>query len=169
VQEVRVLPTVGRVDIDGACGSRDTSRLVTYVVEGSMRIRNLMSTDVPMARSEETVRDAARRMDEAHVKVLPVCEGDRLVGVLTDWDVISAVADGGSPDIVFVRDYMSVNVVTVTPGTGLAEAGELMAHRRIHHLVVCDDDRFAGIVHLDVEWSELGRLGAPHATFAATV
>jgi len=134
-----------------------------------MRVCDVMTTDVPIARPEETVRDAARRMDDAHVKVLPVCEGDRLMGVITDWDVISAVADGGPPDTVFIRDYMSVNVVVVTPETGLAEAGRLMADRRIHHLLVCNDDRFAGVVHLDVEWSDLGVVGAPHATFAAAV
>jgi CBS domain-containing protein len=134
-----------------------------------MRIRDLMITGVPIARPEGTVRDAARLMDHAHVKVLPVCEGDRLMGVLTDSDVICAVADGGAPDAEFVRDYMSVNVVVVTPDTGLAEAGRLMAHSRIHDLVVCDDDRFAGIVHLDVEWSDLGGLTAPHATLAVTV
>jgi CBS domain-containing protein len=134
-----------------------------------MRMRDLMATGVPVVRPEGTVREAARLMDEAHVKVLPVCEGDRLMGILTDSDVISAIADGGAPDAEFVRDYMSTNVVTVTPDTGLAAAGQLMAHHRIHHLVVCDDDRFAGIVHLDVEWSELGGLAPPHATFAATV
>ena len=41
-----------------------------------MRVRDLMVTDVPIVRSEETVREAARRMDETQVKVLPVCEGD---------------------------------------------------------------------------------------------
>jgi CBS domain-containing protein len=157
------------MDIDGARWSRDTIGLITDAEEGIVRIRDLMTAEVPIARLDDSVRDAARLMYEAHVKVLPVCEGERLMGVLTDWDVISAVADGGAPNTVFVRDYMSVNVVAVTPDTGLAEAGQLMAHRRIHHLVVCDDDRFAGIVHLDVEWSELGGLGAPHATFAAPV
>ena len=88
-----------------------------------MCVRDLMTTDVPIARLEDTVRAAARLMDEAHVKVLPVCEGDRLMGVLTDSDVISAIADGGAPDTEFVRDYMSTNVVTVTPDTGLLEIG----------------------------------------------
>ena len=133
-----------------------------------MRIRDVMSADVPIAQLEDTVRDAARLMHQADVKVLPVCEGGRLMGVLTDWDVISAIADGGAPDTEFIRDYMSVNVVAVTPDTELLEAGELMAQRRIHHLAVCDDDRFAGIVHVDVEWSELAGRGAPHATFAAS-
>jgi CBS domain-containing protein len=45
------------------------------------------------------------------------------MGVLTDSDVISAIADGGAPDTEFVRDYMSTNVVTVTPDTGLLEIG----------------------------------------------
>ncbi len=62
-----------------------------------MSVRDLMKTDVPTGRLEDTVRDAARLMDETHVKLLPVCEGDRLVGVLADWDVICAVADGGFP------------------------------------------------------------------------
>ena len=134
-----------------------------------MSVRDLMTTDVPIARLENTVRDAARLMDARHVKVLPVCEGDRLVGVLTDWDVICAVADGGTPDTEFVRNYMSVDVVTVTPDTAVADAGKLIEHRHVHHLLVCDDDRFAGIVHVDVEWSELGRPGVPHATFAAAL
>jgi CBS domain-containing protein len=128
-----------------------------------------MTTEVPIARPEDTVRDAARMMCERHVKVLPVCEGARLAGVITDWDVISALADGGAPDTELVRNYMSVNVVAVTPDTGVDEAGRLIAHRRVHHLVVCDDDRFAGIVHVDVEWSQLGGLEEPHATFAAAL
>ena len=41
-----------------------------------MRIRDLMATDVPIVRAEGMVREATRRMDETHVKVLPVCEGD---------------------------------------------------------------------------------------------
>ena len=134
-----------------------------------MRVRNVMATDVPIARPDDSVFHAARMMDETGVKLLPVCEGDRLVGVLTDSDVVCAVADGCAPDSEFVRNYMTTDVVTVKPDTQLAEAGELMAHRRIHHLVVCEDDRFAGIVHIDVEWSQLGGFAAPHATFVAAV
>ena len=51
------------------------------------------------------------------------------------------------------------------------EATEEMADRRIHHLLVCEDGRFCGMVHLDVEWSELTESlgGAPMATFAARI
>jgi CBS domain-containing protein len=81
--------------------------------------------------------------------------------------VVCAVADGCVPDHEFVRSYMSAGVAAVRPDTPLADAAELMAHRHLHHLLVCDDDRFAGIIHVDVEWSELGGLSTPQATFAA--
>ena len=95
-----------------------------------MSVRDLMTTDVPIIRLKDTIRDAARLMDATHVKVLPVCEGDRLVGVLTDWDVICASPDGGTPATGFVRNCMSVDVVTVTPDTAVAEAGKLTSPRR---------------------------------------
>jgi CBS domain-containing protein len=108
-------------------------------------------------------------MHDAHVKALPVCDDGLLTGVLTDWDVTRAVAEGGAPDKQFVRDYMSADVVAAAPDTPLGEAWQLMAERRIHHLVVCDAGRFAGIVHLDVEWSDADGIGVPHATFGAAV
>jgi CBS domain-containing protein len=134
-----------------------------------VNVRDVMTTEVPIAQPEDTLRDAARMMEQRHVKVLPVCDGARLAGVLTDWDVISAIADGGAPDFELVRNYMSVNVVAVTPDTRVEEVGRLVAHRRVHHLVVCEDDRVAGIVHVDVDWSQLGGPEEPHATFAATL
>jgi CBS domain-containing protein len=134
--------------------------------EGNVIVRDVMSTDVPITGLDDTVRDAARLMSGTGAKLLPVCDGARLVGVLTDWDVISAVADGGAPDGEFVRNYMSVNVVAVTPDTGMDEARELIAHRHVHHIVVCDrEGRLAGIVHVDIEWSQL----AAQATYPTLV
>jgi CBS domain-containing protein len=119
-----------------------------------------MRTDVPTARPEDTIREAARVMSETGAKLLPVCEGARLVGVLSDWDVIFVVADGGAPDSELVRNYMSVSVMAVTPDAGLDEARELIAHRRVHHMLVCDRDGcLAGIVTVDIEWAQLA--GAP--------
>jgi CBS domain-containing protein len=134
-----------------------------------MRVGELMTSDVPIVQPTERVLDAARRMIEVGMKAVPVCEGDRLVGIITEWDVTRAVADGGSPGSQLVSDYMTVDVVNASTDAQLGEAGQLMAEHRIHHLVVCDDGRFAGILHLDVEWNELGGLGAPHATFAAPI
>lgn len=134
-----------------------------------MRIGDLMTSEVPVAGPQDSVLDAARWMIEAGVKAMPVCERDRIAGIITDWDVTRAVADGGSAGEQRVGDHMTADVVSADAETPLTEAGHLMAEHRIHHLVVCDDGCFAGILHLDVEWTNLGGFGAPHATFAAPI
>jgi CBS domain-containing protein len=134
-----------------------------------MTIADVMTRDLPLIGPQDNLRTAAREMKEAGVKALPVQEGDRLVGIITDWDVTRAVADDGDPVQQPLSHYMSTDLVSVGPETSFMEATEEMAERRIHHLLVCEDGRFLGMVHLDVEWSELGGLETPMATFTAAI
>lgn len=64
-----------------------------------MRVSDCMTRDVRMANPNETLRDAARLMAELDAGVLPVSDGDRLVGMITDRDIcVRAVAQGKAPD-----------------------------------------------------------------------
>lgn len=64
-----------------------------------MKVSDCMTRDVRMANPNETLRDAARLMAELDAGVLPVSDGDRLVGMITDRDIcVRAVAEGKSPD-----------------------------------------------------------------------
>jgi CBS domain-containing protein len=134
-----------------------------------MRIGDVMATDLPTVEPQESVRDAACRMAEAGVGALPVCDGERITGIITDWDVTRAMASADDAPKKPLGDYMSTNVVTAAPDAQLGEVSELMADRRIHHVVVRDGDRLAGMVHLDVEWSQLGGLETPTATFTSRI
>jgi CBS domain-containing protein len=134
-----------------------------------MRIADVMTANLPTLEPDDSMRDAARRMTETGAKALPVCERDRLAGIVTDWDVTRALADEGDVAQRPLRDYMSTDLVAVAPEAQLGEASELMADRRIHHLLVSDDGQFAGMVHLDVEWSLMGGMETPTATFAARI
>jgi CBS domain-containing protein len=134
-----------------------------------MRIGDVMATDLPTVEPQESVRDAACRMAEAGVGALPVCDGERITGIITDWDVTRAMASADDAPKEPLGDYMSTNVVTAAPDAQLGEVSELMADRRIHHVVVRDGDRLAGMVHLDVEWSQLGGLETPTATFTSRI
>jgi CBS domain-containing protein len=134
-----------------------------------MRIRDVMTSDLPAVSPGDTVGHAARRMWEAKVKALPVCEGSRLEGIITDWDVTCAVAAGEDPARRPVAECMSTELVAARPEALLDECAEMMADRRIHHLLVCDGDRFEGMVHLHVSWSQLGGMDTPIATFMAPI
>jgi CBS domain-containing protein len=134
-----------------------------------MSIANVMTTDLPTVSPDESLREAAGKMKERGFKALPVCEKERLVGIVTDWDITRAVADGSAASDPRVTDYMSTDLVVAAPGASFAEATELMAERKLHHLLIADQGRFLGMVHLDVEWSEVGGVGEPMATFTAPI
>jgi CBS domain-containing protein len=135
-----------------------------------MRIADVMTRDLPTVEPGSPVREAARQMKERGVRALPVCEGDRLVGIVTDWDLARALADEGDLASRPLGELMSTDLVAAAPDATFAEAAELMADRRVHHLLVRDGDHLAGMLHLDVEWSELsGAIGSPVATFAAPI
>ena len=75
-----------------------------------MKIKERMSTDVRIAKPDQTIREAAQAMAEVDSGVLPVGENDRLVGMITDRDIaIRAVAEGKGPDTP-VREVMSSDV-----------------------------------------------------------
>jgi CBS domain-containing protein len=134
-----------------------------------MRIADVMTSDLPSVASRDTVREAALRMTERKAKALPVCDDGRLVGIVTDWDVTRAVAEADDAPGRPVGDYMSTDLVAVAPQTLLMDAAGVMAERQLHHLLVRDGDSFAGMVHLDIEWSRLGGMESPIPTFAAPI
>jgi CBS domain-containing protein len=135
-----------------------------------MRIADVMTRDLPTVQPGSSVRDAAKEMRACGMRALPVVDGERLVGIITDWDLAAALADDGDPTTRQLGDFMSTDLVAAAPDATFAEAAELMADARVHHLLVRDGDRLAGMLHLDVEWSELsGAIGSPVATFAAPI
>jgi CBS domain-containing protein len=134
-----------------------------------MRIRDVMATDLPTVEPEESVRDAACRMADAGVRALPVCDGERLTGIITDWDVTRALAAADDASDTPLSEYMSTDLVATAPDARLGDVTGEMADRRIHHLLVRDGDRFAGMVHLEVAWSQMGGLDTPTATFSSRI
>ena len=65
---------------------------------------------------------------------------------------------------------MSTDLVAVPPDATLTDAAEVMAEGEVHHLLVRDGDRLQGMVHLDVEWSQLSSAGGPPvASFTAAI
>jgi CBS domain-containing protein len=134
-----------------------------------MGIADVMTRDLPIVSPGDSLAAAARKMTEDGVKAIPVCDGGRLVGIVTDWDITRAVGREDSAAGRSVADYMSTNLATASPDATFGEVAELMAERELHHLLISEDDRFVGMVHLDVDWSDLGGVAGPIATFTAPI
>jgi CBS domain-containing protein len=135
-----------------------------------MRIADVMTRDLPTADPGDSIRDAAHQMRSSGIRALPVCERERLVGIVTDWDLVEALAGDEDPAGQSVSEFMSTELVAVAPDATLTDAAELMAEHEVHHLLVRDGERLEGMVHLDVEWSQLSNAGGPPvASFTAAI
>jgi CBS domain-containing protein len=111
------------------------------------RVAEVMTPGVETTSSAEALRDAARTMREGDFGSMPVVDDGRLVGILTDRDiVVRAVAEGLDPAVVRVGEVASRDPVTVGSDEALDEAMELMAHHRVRRLPVVDDGRLVGVV-----------------------
>ena len=89
-------------------------------------IRDIMTKDIECASPESTLQDAASAMKARDIGSLPVCEGKRVVGIITDRDIaIRGVAEGRDPGSTKVRDCMSKDIVSVREDADLKEADRL--------------------------------------------
>jgi len=115
-----------------------------------MRISDIMTRNVRVVSPDRTIQEAARLMDEMNVGVLPVCDGRRLRGMITDRDItVRATAAGLPPDTTRVRDVMSDNVWWCFDDDDVGHIVQLMSDHQIRRLPVVDHDKhLVGIVAL---------------------
>jgi len=115
-----------------------------------MQIRELMSKDVRFISPQNSVKEASAAMRDGDFGVLPVGENDRLVGMLTDRDiVVRSVAQGRDPEKTQVREVMTDDIYYVFDDQTLEEAEKSMGAKQVRRLpVVNRDKRLVGIISL---------------------
>ena len=113
-------------------------------------VADVMTRDVRTMKPSDTVVDAARCMDEMNVGVIPVCEGDKLVGMVTDRDiVVRGVARQGQVQSMKLADVMSGSVRCAREDDDVDRVLSEMAEAQIRRLPVVDKDQhLVGIVTL---------------------
>jgi len=122
-------------------------------VVGPTRIEQIMSRPAVSLSSASTAGEAARLMLERKIGALPVVQGGRTVGIVTETDLLhwlEELASGGSPAARFldcpVRELMRVQVVTVRPEQPLSDVIDVFRRYRVRHVPVAVNDRLVGIL-----------------------
>jgi CBS domain-containing protein len=110
-------------------------------------VSNHMSSDILTASAEDRLADAAKRMVERGVGAVLILAGERLEGILTERDLMKAVAAGYSEDAK-VGDWMTRHPETIEADDSTGHAAALMIHGGFRHLPVLDEGRVAGIVSI---------------------
>jgi CBS domain-containing protein len=120
-----------------------------------MQVQDVMTREVELIDPNTTIRDAAKKMREEDVGALPVGEKDRLVGMITDRDIVMrAVAVERSPANTMVRDVMSEKICYCFEDESLEQAAKNMADHQVKRLAVLNrNKRLVGMLAL----ADLGR------------
>jgi CBS domain-containing protein len=118
------------------------------------QLREIMTEDVLTVAPEDTLGEVAARMMERNVGSVVVFDFGRLIGVLTERDIMRAVAARTHSSDARVREWMTADPITATADTSIEDAAKTMHDHGFRHLPVVEGDRAVGIVSIrDVaEW-----------------
>jgi CBS domain-containing protein len=114
-----------------------------------MKVKDAMTVDVEVARPADTIQQVARRMSEIDTGVIPICDGTKVQGVITDRDItIRVVAEGGDINAP-VSQYMTEDVEYAYESDDLDKVTRRMGDLQIRRMIVVNADKdLAGIISL---------------------
>jgi len=141
----------------------------------SILVRHAMTESPQTAKPDMSAADAAGLMKQLDIGVVPVAERGKLVGLVTDRDIVlRVVANRQNPDRVPLSDILTRSPVTVTPDMKVSEARDLMARHKVRRLPVMKGEELVGILSLgdvalaDASGREVGEalegISAPEST-----
>ena len=116
-----------------------------------MKLNEIMTREVEIVHPDDSLQTAAQKMRYRNIGFLPVCDGERLVGVLTDRDIaLRATADGVDPRASLSKEWITTPVVYCFDDQDVDEAAQLMRQHQIRRVVVLgrDNKRLVGVVSL---------------------
>ena len=112
-------------------------------------VAEVMTRDVLSVDPTATIGEAAEKMMDAGVgAVVVMADTVRLVGIVTERDILRAVAQRARAAEARVRQWMTESVITIDPDTTVEEAATMMFEKNFRHLPVMKDGRLLGIVSL---------------------
>jgi CBS domain-containing protein len=111
------------------------------------KVRDLMSTQVVTASPSMSVVDAAKKMQEQEKGPLPIVDGERVVGMVTDRDLVfKVVAANKTPSDCTVADVGTMDPVTIEPDADVDEARQKLGQEQLDRLIVVEGGRLVGII-----------------------
>ncbi|WP_033541866.1 CBS domain-containing protein [Planococcus sp. CAU13] len=113
-----------------------------------MKVTDIMTSDVDTCTPQSSLQEVAARMKEINVGSIPVVDNDKLIGIITDRDLVTrGIAENVSLDTA-VSEILTTDMVTGSKDMSVEDAAELMAEHQIRRLPIVEDDKVVGIVAL---------------------
>lgn len=111
-----------------------------------MKISEIMTKAAVTDSAEDTLAEACDKMRHSQTSSILIMDGDRLVGIVTERDVVKTIARGLDPKETRLKDIMTTDIVTIGPMTRLKEAANIMATKWIRHLPIVEGSKVVGMI-----------------------
>lgn len=112
------------------------------------KVKEIMSSNIEFCTPLDNVYEVAVKMKDLNVGAIPIVDDEKLIGMITDRDLVIRGIAEKRPGSNQVTNVMSEQLITVNPNTSVNEAARLMAEHQIRRLPVMEDDKLVGIVSL---------------------
>ena len=113
-----------------------------------MKVKDLMTRNVEVARADESIQSVAQRMARGDFGFMPICEGRTMIGVVTDRDLTIRALAGGMAPTTPVGEVMTRETTVLHADDDVVEALDKMGDEKIRRLPVIDGDREIGRAHV---------------------
>lgn len=113
-----------------------------------MKLRTVATTDIVRALPDDPLLVAAATMADNEIGSLPVFRGETMIGILTERDLVRAVAEDADASTATVGEYMSTQPVTIEADADLHDAAHRMLEAGVRHLPVLDEGEVVGLVSI---------------------
>ena len=111
-----------------------------------MLVRQVMNRTIVTAKGETTIKEASKIMGEMHIGCLIITEDDKIKGLVTNSDLLRAIARDCDPATTTLQEIMSKDVKVIEPERTLEDAIKLMVEHKIKKLPVVEDNKLIGII-----------------------
>lgn len=111
-----------------------------------MKVKQIMTTDVSTVQPNDTVTKAASLMGQLNIGSVPVTDNNRVVGIVTDRDIVLRGVAKGEDANLKISEVMTTDVKWVTSDTDIHTVADIMAENQIRRLPVVDNNALVGIV-----------------------
>ncbi|HEX7056594.1 MAG TPA: CBS domain-containing protein [Bacilli bacterium] len=141
-------------------------------------LQEIMTKNCVTLTPQDNVYEAAVKMKEHDIGFIPVVEGKKLLGVITDRDIVLRCTAEKKPGSTAVTEIMSHDIVTASPNTTIQEAAKLLAGKQIRRLPIVENGELVGVVAIadmavrekfeDEAGEALSEISEPNGQFAKT-
>jgi CBS domain-containing protein len=114
-----------------------------------MKAKDIMSKSIVSLSSNDTIERAATLMKEYDIGSVPVCDSDKVIGIVTDRDIaLRAVSSSAHTSSESVKNIMTTNPVTASPDMSLEDLSKIMSQQQIRRIPIVENQRLVGVVSL---------------------